>query len=255
MREQELIQQLHENFRNTEIERYKYYPTRLLIYGRPGTGQSAIAEELSKRSKIKLYRAGGIKREELRQVTGAEIIGYHHFEKEEDSQIDTEIAREILQATKDEKVIIDAKLSNVIFREIAKKIAKNKGEKLEGIGILIVAKAEVRFKRIRQREIKKYMEKTGVSFEEAQKRPEFSPRSIHLKTLEREQGDLNRWRINHPQLRGIDPFNTANKDNQGHKIFDFHINTTDLSVTQGADLIEAILLTKYKTMEKKKAEA
>jgi cytidylate kinase len=251
MKENELLHQLKENLHNTETLRTEYYPIALMIYGRPGTGQSAIAEELSKRSGIKLYRAGGIKRDEIRSQTGQEIIGKLNLSEDEDRRIDQEIKREIKEATASGKVIIDAKLSNVIFREMIRDAKKTGQRRPKGIGVLIVAQTETRMKRIRLREIKKYVKTTGIPFEQAEKDPQFSLQTIHKKTMERERGDLERWRKIHPQLANIDPFNTVNKDNFGNKIFDFHINTTELTVERGADIIEAVLLTKYKNDLKK----
>lgn len=251
----EIIRPLgHEYEDSKELERAEYYPVRLLIYGKPGTGQSAVAEELARRSGIKPYRAGQENRARVREETGEEIIGHHPIGPEGNISLDQEVRREILDANDNDKVIVDAKLSNIIAREIEEGALKNGEESPEFIGILFVAKAEVRYSRIREREIKKRMKKTKLSRAQIEKLPEFSLKAIKNATLERERGNQAEWELHHPQIAGIDIFNPANKDNNGRKIFDFHVNTTKLSIMEAADLVEAILKSRYMEMQKRKAK-
>lgn len=243
-----------EKILSPEIPRSEYYPTRLLIYGKPGTGQSAIAEELARRSRINLYRAGKENRDRVREETGEEIIGHHPVSPEENISLDQEIRREILDANDNDKVIVDAKLSNIIAREIEEDALKNAEESPEFIGILFVAKADVRYSRIREREIKKRMKKTKHSRSQIEKLPEFLLKTIKNATLERERGNQTEWELHHPQIVGIDIFNPANKDNNGRKIFDFYVNTTKLSIVEAADLVETILKSRYMEMQKRKTK-
>lgn len=240
----ERISEFRENLRSLEIPRTEFYPVRLAIYGRPGTGQSALAEELERRSGIQLHRAGMNRREKVREETGEEIIGHHPAGVEGNRNIDDEVKREFLEATEDNKVIIDAKLSNIIGRELG----------VEFTGILVVARADVRYKRIQNRQIQKHMEETGLSRKEAEKLPQFSLKAIKSATLEREEGNKREWKRNHPQIGKIDIFNPGNKDNKGNPIFHFYINTTRMAIEESADLVEAILFSKYQDKQKRQQE-
>ena len=60
----------------------------------------------------------------------------------------------------------------------------------------------------------------------------------------REMKDLARWRKIHRQLRGVDPFNPANRDSNGRKIYDYVIPTGTMTVDEVAEHINGLLFSK-----------
>lgn len=237
----------------------------ITISGRSGTGKTATMEFLASLYSIKPER---IKKtgEIMRKIThsGKTSRGFMQRDEEIDEKIDTE-----------QKAIIDSADSNNPFM-LEGRLAGFLAEQNQNVvKVLFVAPSEIRMKRI----LKRALEDKREEIEKLEKERELALSSIadpavieylsqrlidektetvNLKSVkekekEREREDLKRWRKKHPKLRGIDPFNPANKDKEGNHIYTIVVNTGKLSVEQVVNQLNETLIGKG-LVDKRKEE-
>jgi len=186
----------------------------ITISGKPGSGNTVLAQGLAKRYGVKLIPIGQMYRKNIEE-TNIPVIDYTKRPIKRDEKIDKMQAIVIKRAieTAGQPIIIESKLAGVIATEVMSQTDAGQIALSPVIRILVTAEEEVRSKRIHKREKEKH-----PNFKATQE-------EIKDKTTNRWKKDLARYRLIHPQLANIDPWDPKNAD----KFYDFVIDTTNLS--------------------------
>jgi cytidylate kinase len=226
----------------------------ITISGRSGTGKTVTMDRLGDKYGIKRKIKTGDLMRRLTN-TGNTSRGVIQREESVDQAMDNE-QRDILKsASLDDQVILEGRLAGVI--------AAGDPDILK---VLFVAPSETRMRRILSRALE---DKTDAKFN-LQREVEKALKSnadpavvsylydrineeenevLNLKTVkkkekDRELWDLARWREQHSELVGIDPFNPVNRNHQGQLIYDLIVNTGKLTIDQTVLLITEKLIDK-----------
>lgn len=216
----------------------------ITISGRSGTGKTHTGKLLSEMYDIPFIKVGDdFFRKKLREETGEEILGFMERDEKHDKNVDEEQKQLVKDAILNKNpIILEGRLAGLLASEVLREMKATETQRRRVVRILTTAKNDIRFHRIRERTIKDEMEKTGLSREEIKKNPSLNIEEIKNSTIQRERDDLARWKAIHPELRGIDPFNPANKDNKKRPIYSFSQNTSYLSVAEVKHVIHSVLL-------------
>lgn len=222
----------------------------LTISGPSGTGKTAVMEILSEKfdiSPARRFKTGKIIRDITK--TGNTIRGFMKRDEAVDQEIDN-VQKEIIRSADiNSPFILEGRLAGVLATE-----ELTLHPNLNVVRMLFTAPSEVRMRRILKRSLKDKGETVSSLEKEYEKALEqhadpgaieylsqrlleeksevLSLRTIKEKEKERENEDLKRWRKTHESLRGVTPFNPANKDNKGKHIYNLVVHTGNLSVEQ-----------------------
>lgn len=222
-------QQLEEKLVNKEtIKSPEKFRTKvsILITGRSGVGKTKVAEKLGGMLGIppeRITKAGQLMREQL-----GDMVGYKERPLTVDRKLDEMQAQLIRNATFDNPFILEGRMSGVIAAKEKRK-AKRKRKEIPIVSFILLGKNEVRFERIWKR------------WNEHNPNDLKTLKEIKEQTQERERLDKQTWSRVHPEIPNGDPFNTANRDKEGNRIYDYIINTTYLSVQEVTEKMFNIL--------------
>jgi cytidylate kinase len=220
------------------------------ISGPSGTGKTAVMEIISDLYSIspdRRFKTGKIIRDITK--TGNTIRGFMDRDESVDQEID-EVQRGIIRnADTKNPFILEGRLAGVLATE---ELTSN--PELNIVRMLFTAPSEIRMKRILKRALHDKAETVTSLEKEYEKALEqhadpgaieyltkrlldegsevLTLDTIKQKEKEREIKDLKRWRKTHENLRGVSPFNPANKDNKGGHIYNLIVHTGHLSVEQ-----------------------
>ena len=226
----------------------------ITISGRSGTGKTVAMELLAQKYGIKTERkrkTGEI----IREITQARRTsrGFMERSEEVDERVDSEQKQIIESASVDNPFILEGRLAGFLA-----------AENPNVVKVLFVAKSEIRMRRIFKRALEDRDEEIGhlqkdleaaygknadpsvISYFletlSAVQEEEITLETVKKKEQERERGDLVRWRKTHPALSEVDPFNPANRDSNGRHIYNFVVNTNQLSAEQVVNQINKALI-------------
>lgn len=190
----------------------------IIFAGASGTGKSASCEELALPLGITQFiKGGGILREHIFRTTGQEVIGYAERPLDVDRWLDGLIAACINTASETNQMIIETRLGGIILNEEIQKALDEGRTPPDFISFLLIADAKTRAMRVQKRH------------------PHLTLEEVIQFNRSREQGDFAQWSKLHPQLVDINPFNPANKDRFGNRIYHYIVNTTNRTVSGGVE--------------------
>lgn len=225
----------------------------ITISGPSGTGKTAVMKVLTNDYSIASDRS--LKTgEKMRQITGAGQAsrGFMQRDRKVDREIDQWQEDIIKSADIHNPFILEGRLAGFIVSQIPD---------TNVVSILLTAPNRERMKRILKRakedsfrkiaDLEYDQYKALSQDEEPEKVGDISIRllaeqaeykSLNLKKIkrlekEREDADLKRWQEEHPELRGIYPFNPGNKTPDRRPIYNIVISTNGLSVKQVAEKV------------------
>lgn len=196
------------------------------ISGLPGCGSTSLARFLGEKYGIVPITIGQLLRKRV-EVPDFPMIDYARRPIKVDEELDERQARAIKSAIEmtSHPIIVEAKLAGVIATEVLSKTEPGQGALSPVARILVIADENIRGKRIQKRESEKHPDL------------EASQEEIQDRTTNRWRRDLTRYRILHPQLADIDPWDPTNKD----KFYDFVIDTSNLTQEEAIEKVHKFL--------------
>lgn len=204
----------------------------IVISGLPGSGTTSVAADLAAKYGIpgeNLITIGNIMRNYNREITGREILGPMNEDlrtRSLDEELDQITTNAVDNANTTNPMIIEAQLGGYMAKKaVDKAFNKNGALGAPVIKILFYARLDERKKRIQKRELVK--------------NPEYhlSLKEISRLTHERQNSDLKKWRDAHPELEGVIPLVLGAKDENGEPIYDYELDTSDITQIQVTDRI------------------
>ncbi len=190
----------------------------LVIAGEKGAGSSTLAKDRAAAYDIpesKLLMVGNYIRDRIEAETGRKILGFVDRDPEIDYEIDSIVRNIVMKAARHNPHIVEAQLGGLIALDTLKK-AHAEGIKPMGpvIKVLVWARKDIRIKRIQERE-------GGMSLKD-----------VRELTRNREEGDLEYWKSLYPWMGDINPLEKGARDAEGRRIYDFEIDSSDLTVQE-----------------------
>lgn len=232
-------------------------PDIMTISGYAGTGKTSLSHILKRLLHLQYEKVGGERfRKWYQQTTNHTMLRFVERDPAVDVKLDEYTAKKIYDGiTHGRKTIVEARLAGWVAKKVED--TSSFGER-KTFRILLTASDNVRFARIQKRDNAK-IEETNKEIEEKNKQiqkenelrrivrrpkleeiplqPLLTLQEVQETTQEREQRDLEIWRLAHPELANVNPFSEANVDEKGEPIYDLIIPTDNLSVLQIAELI------------------
>lgn len=196
------------------------------ISGKPGSGNTALGQGLGDKYGVEVSHVGEAYRKGIEEHN-IPVIDYSRRPVKTDEEIDEMQAQAIRRAIEmtGHPIIKESKLAGVIATEVLDKTDAGQKALSPVARILVVADENVRAERIQKRESEK---NPGL---------EVTQEEIQDRTKNRWKRDLTRYRIIHPQLADIDPWDPESAD----KFYDFVIDTTDLTPEEAVQKVHEFL--------------
>lgn len=229
-------------------ERWRLTVPHLTVSGTVGSGKGSAIEMLIKKygyEEVTYISTGDI----FRSLQTEEVVGFTDRPEELDRKLDEAQIHALKNATVEKPLILDGKTAGYQASTL---------DNREGISVLFVAKDTVRAKRVRKRfighlqqridkieTIKKIRKLKKHEFAELTKLQNShipSNNDFVISNRERQNLDSERWHKMYPDSRGVNFFQPGAKDKNGRSIYNHVINTTNLSIEQGADELQKYLV-------------
>lgn len=221
--------ELRQKYEIVPVELFKFTGEGITFSGPSGTGKTTMAVEVAARYQFqpgRIIKVGVSMRDEL-----GEMLGKRPLSKDVD--VDEMQSLMIRNASKDNKFIMEGRLSGIINARIAKEFRSKGKEPPNVIAILLICEEMERMKRLNYRHNKDY--------QNDQKTLEQTIREERA----REKDDLNRWRGAHSDWNLRNPFNPGLKLD-GRKVYSITIDTTGKSIYDGIlELDQRLLKMRY----------
>ena len=203
----------------------------MIISGHPGTGTTTLIDKLGSLYSLKpeqIIKVGDLFRQNSRDKTGHDILGYYQREITEDLSIDQMQKNLLLDSNPEVVFILESRLGGFFTNEI--------GHPPNIVTLLLTTKEEVRFKRVFERD------NPDISFEQYGK-----------EIKQRQEKDLKQWQEAYPDLRSrassayhevassaYPQMDTNPLDNP--KLYDFQIDNTNLDIDQTVEAVNSKLM-------------
>lgn len=200
----------------------------ITISGKPGCGNTVLAQNLAEKYGVKLVTVGQLLRDSV-EVPNLPIIDYNKRPVKVDEELDELQAKTIKRAVFiiSNPTIIEAKLAGVIATEVLRTIPPEQQALSPVIRILVVADENIRAQRIQRRENEKHPDL------------EMTQEEIVDKTRNRWRRDLTRYKSLHDELIDVnDPWDPLNKN----KFYDFVIDTSNLTPEETVEKVHEHLV-------------
>lgn len=196
------------------------------LCAKAGAGSSTLGENLKTRFEsegyevLLLHGGSGLRRESI-EKTGEDFTGFYERPIEKDKEIETLTARLLVENQHPGMIVIlDSRLGAWVSRKLQD---ANVQMSAKVQNILLTARADIRYGRVYQREIKKGKKTTY--------------RTVVNDTRSRDTEDMKNFQTAYPELKGIDVLSRRNKDENGNPLYQRVINTshkTEAQITEEA---------------------